>query len=50
MTSTEAELLAALIDLQKQIREHHKMNVRKDFSLMVADVQASKAIANAQKA
>jgi hypothetical protein len=40
-------LLEALINLQKRLHQHHKMNVRKDFSLMVADAQASKAIAAA---
>lgn len=45
--SHERELLDALVNLQKQIHEHYKMNVRKDYSLMVADAQASKAIANA---
>jgi hypothetical protein len=41
------ELLAALIELQTQIHAHHKMQVKKDFSLMVADAQASKAIVKA---
>jgi hypothetical protein len=41
------DLLEALQNLQTQIRAHHKMNVRKDYSLMVADVVASKAIAKA---
>jgi hypothetical protein len=46
----QQELLEALVDLQKQIHAHHKMHVKKDFSLMVADAQASKAIANARAA
>ncbi|MDK9702408.1 MAG: hypothetical protein OEL20_04660 [Sulfuritalea sp.] len=46
----QQELLDALVNLQQQIHAHHKMNVRRDFSLMVADAQASKAIANARVA
>lgn len=44
----QQELLDALVNLQKQIHAHYKMNVKKDFSLMVADAQASNAIANAR--
>ena len=47
MTDTEKDLRDALISLQREIRAHHKMNVKKDFALMVADAQASKAIADA---
>jgi hypothetical protein len=46
----QKELLEALINLQKQIHAHHKMNVKKDFSLMCADAQASTAIFNARAA
>lgn len=49
-TKINAELLDALVALQKQIHAHYKMNVKKDFSLMLADSQASKAIANAKDA
>lgn len=42
--SQQQEVFDALVHLQKEIRAHHKMNVRKDYSLMLADVQASKAI------
>ena len=45
----EAELLTALIELQKQVHAHRRMNVRKDFSLMLADAAASTAIHNATK-
>lgn len=44
----EAELLAALRELQKQVRAHIKLDVKKHYSLMVADVVASKAIARAE--
>lgn len=46
----QQDLLDALVNLQKQIHAHHQMNVKRDFSLMVADAQASKAIANARAA
>jgi hypothetical protein len=50
MSETNRELLEALENLQKQIRAHKgKWNVKKDFSLMVADAQATKAIANAKQ-
>ena len=42
------DLLRALKDLHAKIWQFHKMNVKKDFSLMVADVAASKAIAKAE--
>jgi hypothetical protein len=38
------ELVAALVELRKQLWEHVKMDVKKHYSLLVADVQASKAI------
>lgn len=40
----QKELLEALVELQKQIRAHHRMTVKKDYSLMVADAQATKVI------
>ena len=46
----QQELLDALVNLQKQIHAHYRMNVKKDFSLMLADAQASKAIHNARTA
>ena len=36
----------ALEDLHKQLRAHVKMDVKKHFSLMVADAQATKALNN----
>lgn len=48
LTQREQDLLDALVNLQKQIHVHHKMDVKKDFSLMVADAQANKAIHNAR--
>lgn len=42
------ELLEALKELQKQIFAHHKMNVKKDFSLLLATSDASKAINKAE--
>lgn len=41
-------LLNALEDLQKQVRAHIKLDVRKHYSLMVADAAASHAIAKAR--
>ncbi len=43
-------MLAALGDLRKQLRAHVKMDVRKHYSLMVADVAADKAILQAEAA
>jgi hypothetical protein len=42
------ELLTALKNVLDEIHKHHKMNVRKDFSLLVADSIARKAIAKAE--
>lgn len=42
-----AELEAALRELQKQLRAHVKMDVKKHYSLMVADATASTVIAKA---
>ena len=42
------ELLEALKELKKQIFAHHVMNVKKDFSLLLADAAAGKAINNAE--
>lgn len=42
------ELMEALKELQKQIFAHHKMNTKKDFSLLVADAAAGKAIFKAE--
>jgi hypothetical protein len=42
------ELVTALVELQKQLHSHIKMNVKKHYSLMVADAQASKAIGKAR--
>jgi hypothetical protein len=42
------ELVAALVELRKQLWAHVKMDVKKHYSLMVADAQASKAIGKAR--
>jgi hypothetical protein len=42
------DLLKALVDLQREIHHVVKMDVRKHYSLMLADVAASKAIASAK--
>ena len=42
------DLLAALKDLQSEVKRLIRFNVRKHYSLMVADAAASKAIAKAQ--
>jgi hypothetical protein len=44
------ELIEALRELQKQLRAHVKLDVRKHYSLMVADAAASTAIAKAEAA
>lgn len=41
------ELLQALVDLRAEIKRVVKFDVRKHFSLMVADVAADKALAKA---
>jgi len=43
------ELLEALKELQSQIQQHFKLDVKKHFSLMLANVAASKAIDKAEK-
>ena len=42
------DLVAALADLQKEIRAHVSFNVKKHYSLMLADVAASKALDRAK--
>lgn len=44
--NNQQDLIDALENLQKEIRAHYKMNVKKDYSLMVADAQASKVLHN----
>ena len=44
------DLLEALKELQKRIHAHVKMNVKKHYSLLVADAAASKAIHNFERA
>lgn len=41
----QEELLESLVLLQKEIRSHHKMNIKKDYSLMIAVEYASSVIA-----
>ena len=48
LTVAAPELLKALKELRKQIFAHHKMNVKKDYSLLVADAAASKIIHKAE--
>jgi hypothetical protein len=48
MNATETELLAALRELQKQLHAHIRLDVKKHYSLMVADAAASTAIAKAE--
>lgn len=48
LNAAAPELLEALKELQKQIFAHHKRNVRKESSLLLADAAASKAIARAE--
>lgn len=43
------DLLESLVELQKQLREHVKLDVKKHYSLMVADAAANTAIAKAVK-
>jgi len=44
----EKELLQALKDLQKEVRSAFKFDVRKHYSLMVADAAATKAVRKAE--
>lgn len=44
------QLLDSLIGLQRQVHAHYKMDVKKHYSLMVADAEANKVIANAKAA
>lgn len=44
------DLLAALEEVRKQLREHVKFNVKRHYSLMVADAAAGTAIAKARGA
>ena len=48
MSTIEKELLQALRDLQREIHSAVKMDVRKHYSLMVADAAANTAIAKAE--
>lgn len=48
LLASAPELLQALEDLRAQLRHHVKFDVRKHYSLMVADVAASKAIDKAR--
>lgn len=47
LIASAPELLAALMALQKQLHEHVKLDVKKHYSLLVADAAASTAIHNA---
>jgi len=48
MSTIEKELLQALRDLQERLHSTIKLDVRKHYSLMVADAQASTAIVKAE--
>jgi hypothetical protein len=48
MNATETELLATLRELQKQLHAHIRLDVKKHYSLMVADAAASTVIARAE--
>ena len=44
LMASAPELAAALVELRKQLWAHFKPNVRKHFSLMVADAAAGTAL------
>jgi hypothetical protein len=44
LTDFEAELLRALEDVLAELRAHHPMKVKKDFSLMTAEAAARAVI------
>lgn len=44
LIAVSQELLETLVNLRTQLRIHHKMNVKKDYSLMLADAAAGKVI------
>jgi len=46
---TWPDLFEALKDLQKAVREHNLLDIKKRFSLCNADAQANKVIAEAEK-
>ena len=46
--STAPELLEALENLLTELHNHHKMNVKKDYSLMLADAASRKVIHKAK--
>jgi len=48
MSTIDKELLQALRDLQERLHDTFKLDVRKHYSLMIADSMASKAIAKAE--
>jgi hypothetical protein len=48
MEMVETTVLDALKELQKQLHAHVKLDVRKHYSLMVADAAASAAIAKTE--
>ncbi len=43
------DMYEALKDVLDELHKHHKMNVKKDYSLMIADSMARKAIAKAER-
>jgi hypothetical protein len=47
--ATIDRLRAALTDLQRETRAHVQFSVRKHYSLMVADVEATKALEQSTK-
>ena len=48
LIASAPELLETLKEVKKQIFAHYKMNVKKDFSLLLADAAAGKAIHKAE--
>ena len=48
MNTLETELVSVLRELQKKLHDHIKWDVKKHFSLMVADAAASKVIRKAE--
>jgi hypothetical protein len=50
VNAINTELLYALVELRKELRNHVKFDVKKHYHLMVADACAAKAIDKAKAA